>query len=626
MSRIPDYIRLQFIYNYLKNKNDIERELSEKFDVFDEGKIDNGENVDLLNNNSLIIPNSVKWNKINYLLNKGYLGENPGIFFDNCNNYNIISYLNRLLKIDLDMSNDENYSNDNDFDNLSNINITSNSNTNYKTDNTNEKFWNLNFNNKKVSFKDLSIPKNIKCKFLEFDNESKIHSTNILDNQQINNLVINRNNNIINNNNNINFLTVKANCHISPLISIYYYEVEIIRVIDKNADFVIGYMKDQFRDFYGGGGNLVNNNMNTNIVNIDMRSGLNDIMVSWYGKTGNLVFWNDVNIDLFISEFGINDTIGIGYNLFNDCFFLTKNGLLIREVASVNKLLDSGFDRLKNLKGLIPCITLTSYNKVKINLGEEDFKFNINNYVLDFKHKCMNKIKTDESVNKTEIIGKNSNLSNYTDKLVLDYLKASGFTETFKSMKSDLKDLNSWDIEEEYEDDLTLCELKKKIKSTILNNEFKETKKILDNNMKSFLVIYRKIDFKLRILELILMLINKEDIKKIFNKFEEISNLFKEDDCQNYLQEVSILLTFNEVEKCEKFDSFFNSNKIKLIYAIIMAINEQNRLPVISSLDLIILKTDQKIERLVNIKDKTNGKKPNNNLLLINLLQDYINL
>lgn len=50
-----------------------------------------------------------------------------------------------------------------------------------------------------------------------------------------------------------------------------------------------------------------------------------------------------------------------------------------------------------------------------------------------------------------------------------------------------------------------------------------------------------------------------------------------------------------------------------------MAINEQNRLPFISSLDLVILRTDQNLEAYVD-KVQNGDKGP----LLINMLEDYI--
>lgn len=598
IEEIPQYIKLQYISNHIENE--------------------------ILNSSPILLPDTLKWRKLLYLSSHGYLGKYPGYFFNN--NIQNEDYIDKLLNMNLISSDEEllhlNSLNDNNFNNSDNIERSyySEGKINWSLKNNNDKNSKNKKNKKKYTnnlfnIKDLSLPSKIEKPKTEnkvtISNKDYTISTELLENMMFN--LYPRGSN------KTSFITVSLDTYITPLLCIYYYEIEILNGMEDECDIVIGFIKDEIKNI-----SFTSSSM------IDLR-GTDDKAVGWYGKNGYFTLWNDKRIEKSFCKFSKGDVVGLGYNLFNDSFFLTKNGLKIDEISSVQSFLDKSFRGSKNVKGFLPSISLGSWCSVKINLGNNDnykFKFDINNYVKSNKYKFIENIKFSRSIpfhisnSKNKLVKSDLNLTDYVDKLVLGYLKYGGYFNTVKSLEKDLKDLKKYDNLEENQNDKKLselCELKKLIKKYIHEDDIGNTRKLLENKYPGFFTTYRKIDFRLKILKLIQMLtIDENEILECVKYASQIKNLFREEDCQFYIDKVSVLFSYDDPHQCPEFNEYYDNNKKKIIYAIIMALNEQNNLLFISPLDLIILRTDQNVENYVDKIRKNKGP------LLLNLLDDYI--
>lgn len=580
---VPAYIKLQFISDHLLDET--------------------SKNVpDLL-------PDALKWRKLTYLSNMGYLGRYPGYFLNSNGNIEVDEYINHLLKLKVLEKEEE-------FNDSHQLRICSglipkdfnNSGGSYYIDghmNWSSADYNI---HRGLTDLDLSlpykfdIPTKSDVKFTIPNYDELYISTQLLENSMFNLYPRGMNRG--------NAITIQLDSHVTPLLGIYYYEIDIINGLERASEIAIGFIKD---DIHG------NNSHNSFI---DMR-GADDRCIGWYGKNGILTIWNDKRIEKSNCTFGINDTVGIGYNLFKDTFFITKNGLMVCEIGSVNKFFDKFYDIGKNVKALVPSMSLGSWCSINVNIGtERKFKFDIENYVNMNKAEYMNVIANKQISNfkvQDLVIDNKSNLTNYVDNLVLSYLKYRGYYETFLAMESDMRDLIRPIIKPDSEIDNLheVVKLKNIVKQLINDNEFLEIRKLLDSEIPGFFTTYRKINFKLKIVHLIHMLVfDKVDILEVLKLTSQLKKLFKEDDCQYYIDRFSILFSYDCPQNCKLFKEFYYDNKVKLIHGIIMAINEQNNLSFMSSLDLIILRTDQNLEGGIHTGDR--GK------LLINLLEDYI--
>lgn len=604
LADIPGYIRLQFISNHIENE--------------------------LSNIPPDLLPDALRWRKITSLAGQGYLGRYPGYFFDG--SVRNEDYLNKLLNMNI-IAHDEILSD-------MNPNILSNGELNHNMNGKNVESvdgdyylegkinWNSKVINEEMNTsnslnaKDLSLPHRLEIP----KTENKIILSNngySVKTELIENTVFNL---YPRGNNKGCFITIPLNSYITPLLCIYYYEIEITKGIENECDVVLGFIKDEIRNISHSSTSM-----------IDMR-GTDDRAVGWYGKNGYFTIWNDKRIERSSPRFGKGDTVGMGYNIFKDSFFITKNGLFICELSSVDKFLEKSFEGKKNVRGLIPSISLGSWCGINVNLGIEgqNFMFDVVNYVKSNKYSYIKQVKDSKiipfSLPDKTLVQTDLDLGKYTDNLVLAYLKYCGYVDTVNAMQKDLNDLRraggEGEIRENDKKDnnkkendkmLELCNLKKMVKKYILEDDFSKARKLLEGKYPGFFTTYRKVNFRLKVVKLIHMLtVEKMDILKCLKFATQLKNLFKEEDCQYYVDEISILFSYDDPRECEQYHKYYDENKIKIIHAIIMAINEQNCLPFISSLDLIILRTDQNLENMVDNIDNNKGP------LLLNLLEDYI--
>lgn len=602
---IPRYIQFQFLSNHIENE--------------------------LSNVSPDMLPDALRWRKISYLASQGYLGRYPGYFLDG--SVRNEDYLNKVLNMNI-ISHEEELYNTGDTALTGNHKLSSISGTidNGNIEGSYYMEGNINWNSRKedndwdighpLNVKDLSLPSKIEMPKTEtkvnLSEDEKTVGTELIENTMFNLYPRGNNKN--------NFVTIPLDSYISPLLCIYYYEITIIKGLEEECDVVIGYVKDEIKNI-----------AYTSSSMIDLR-GTDDRAVGWYGKNGIFTLWNDKRIEKSACKFGRGDVVGMGYNLYRDVFFITKNGLLVCELPSVEKLLDKSFEGRKNVRGFVPSISLGSWCKVRINLGDlEDkqygFRFDIETYVKKNKYNFMDKIKfskiTPFSLPDKKVVKNDLDLTHYVDELVIGFLKYGGYLDTVKEMEKDLKALKR---REDVDDGtsagsgkadntlLELCHLKKMIKKYVMADELLKVQNLLETKYPGFFTTYRKINFRLKVLKLIHMLISeKKDVLKCVKFASQLKNLFKEDDCQYYIDQVSVLFSHEDPRDCPEFHVYYDDNKAKIIHALIMAINEQNRLPFISSLDLVILRTDQNLEAYAD-KIQNNDKGP----LLLNMLEDYI--
>lgn len=626
---IPSYVKLQFVSNHIENE--------------------------LASNKPELLPDALRWRKISYLTNQGYLGRYPGYFLDGSEMHE--NYLNKILNIGIlsqeeemfdalnstlsDGSSLHNKYNKRFLERSSKNNSSSSLASHYnnlddeKTGYLDGGYYidgNINWNSKLFSDETATTPDLFKVKDLSIPTKFQIPTKTDIkyqiskDELTISTFLIE--NSMFNlyprGNHKGGVFTISLDTYITPLLCIYYYEVLVTEGLEDECDVSIGFIKDELR-----------NVTFTATGMIDMR-GTDERATGWYGKNGCFTVWNDKRMENMVCKFGRGDTVGFGYNLYKDQFFITKNGILVSETGSVEKFFERSFEGKKNVKGLIPTLSLGSWSGVRIKLGNKEgaerFKFDIENYVKDNKFDYKNKIQKSKiepfKLPDKSIVKNDSDLTRYIDGLVLSYLKYGGYADTVKAMENDLVTLkkdNFKGIQENRKDKpgsktlLELCDLKKKVKYCILKDDFTKARKLLEAEYPGFFTTYRKINFRLKIVKLINMLINpKKDISECLKSASRLKSLFREEDCQYYIDRISILFSYNDPKECPHFNEFYHVNKTKIIHAIIMAVNEQNYLPFISSLDLVILRTDQNIESYVDGKQKDKGP------LLLNLLEDYI--
>lgn len=640
-ARVPEYMKLQSLSTHLINEFSNDGDLKS-------------------------LPDTLQWQKIIYLANQGYLGKNPVSFMDE--SLESQEYLRNLLDISL-------ISQEYAYFELANSNITGNNfNGSGKSHPLNGDSGSLlkYLNHGKSSTSLLSLERQARENGIDIANISHSDggyylSGNInwgsmasLQNDQFLNrdvslpyklempktdvkLLLTEDgkeirtpfieNTVFNlyprSNNKGNVVTILMDSYVTPLLGIFYYEIEITRGANDQEDVVIGFVKDEIKNLSYPSSSMV-----------DMR-GSDDRAVGWNGRNGVLTIWNVKRIEKTTCNFGCNDVVGMGYNLYNDSFFITKNGYMICELGSIEMFLAKSFEGKKNVKGLVPSISLGSYSGARVNLGirkdDPEFKFDISNYVRQNKLHFMDSLKKKntkpfklpDNTLISDSIDSDNDLTTYIDALVLGYLKYGGHESIVQALEADLKDLQrkiyippiqeSSNTRLETKTLLQLCSLKRDLKQMIKNNDFYGLRKRLEIEYPGFLTTYRKIDFRIKVVELIYFFTTgKYEIEKCIRLASQLQMLFKEEEFKFYVNRITVLFSFKDPINSPLFKELYYGNKTKINRALIMAINEQNRLPLVSPLDTVILSTDQNLE---SMKNDSNGEKwP----LLINLLEDYI--
>lgn len=162
------------------------------------------------------------------------------------------------------------------------------------------------------------------------------------------------------------YFTTRANESAERSYGIYYYEIEVLCGL-RSCDIIIGYMDNK-----------------KNSIDTSNLRGSDEFTWSYSGKDGKLSHSENGrnNIVKYTVRFGVGDIVGCGVNFYNNSIFITLNGVYLGEMFKISK----------DIKSVIPLISMTEWNKTKINFGLNgnlNFTFDIDSYVETFKNKFL---------------------------------------------------------------------------------------------------------------------------------------------------------------------------------------------------------------------------------------------
>lgn len=256
------------------------------------------------------------------------------------------------------------------------------------------------------------------------------------------------------------------------------------------------------------------------------------------------------------------DIVGCGVNFIDQTLFVTLNGILVKtitakEIASSNRYKDSIFDHNMKMGSLYPMIGFQlaelpkepgegdlPESRIITNFGLREFKFNINQYVKEFKSEQEKRFEAaiaEEVQNISAHDTATTALPDVTsfekavrnikdDPTILNdfikgYLIQEGFLETLGSFSEDLSDLfkntfQNGDVKMEAPDNSQELKLiadsharnRQQIKRQIANHEFLEAAKFLSDRYPEVEQLERLV-FELQILHYIDLLRKYLDVK-----------------------------------------------------------------------------------------------------------------
>lgn len=389
------------------------------------------------------------------------------------------------------------------------------------------------------------------------------------------------------------------------------------------------------------------------------------------------------------------DVIGCGINFITKSVFLTLNGVLVKTIPNeelvskqaindcVNLFADQyseeedysvcpiiGF-KIQELKEKNSKFNPTTLN-IKTNLGFKEFKFNIDNYVTDFRNEnqkflylsLLDKIQNIKSSN-IEIDPIEKSLLNIDDdskfvnKLIKGYLNHEGYLDTFNSFSSDLKNLsNETNSKVTLDEEADSIVMKKShalnrqiVKNYILKSQFELALKFINMNyselfsqdksknlifeIKKFQFIYllkKYLDVKLNLnnYEFEFEFNNSESEQELFTKAYEFGKVFQEEyqedeDNLKVIQEISSAFIVNSQEALKNLPKVYNllNTYSKGLSDLSSKINNK-------ILDHLGLNKTSNLEQIFNhVDDRINNlslKYNDEKFMLVNLERDHMDI
>ena len=388
------------------------------------------------------------------------------------------------------------------------------------------------------------------------------------------------------------------------------------------------------------------------------------------------------------------DVIGCGINFINKSVFFTLNGVLVKTISNddlaskqmlndhVNLFADYNQDdnsaicpivgfKVQDLKEKNAKLDPTTL-KIKTNLGFKEFKFNIENYVTEFRNEnqkfmylsLLDKIQNIKSSN-IEIDHIEKSLLNIDDdskfvnKLIKGYLNHEGYLETFNSFSSDLNSLSTEiSAKQNLDEEADSIVLKKShalnrqiIKNYILKNQFDLALKFIAMNyadlfaldkgkdiifeVKKFQFVYllkKYLEVKLNLnnYEFEFEFNNSESEQELFNKAYEYGKLLQEEyqsdgEKLRSIQEISSAFIVNSQESLRNLPKVDNllSNYTKGLSYLSNEINNK-------ILDHLGLNKSSNLEQIFNhVDDRINNlslKYNDEKFMLVNLERDHMDI
>lgn len=207
---------------------------------------------------------------------------------------------------------------------------------------------------------------------------------------------------------------VKSDNPISSLCGVWYYEVEI---------------QTSPRDL------MLSIGICTEAAHLKKMPGLEYHTWGYHSDDGKAVACQTPGNE-YGPVFGCGDIIGCGIDFSSNTIFYTKNGIAIgtafKEVGE-----SSSFDPTE----YYPCMGFKPSVRLKTNFGEEEFIYDINQYVQDKKLALIDSITKDDQVLPT-IEGKtltNKEVPELVQELISSYFSYLGYVDTAKAFQEEVK-------------------------------------------------------------------------------------------------------------------------------------------------------------------------------------------
>lgn len=381
----------------------------------------------------------------------------------------------------------------------------------------------------------------------------------------------------------------------------------------------------------------------------------------------------------------ITDVIGCGINFIDKSIFFTVNGVMARiitndELVSSAMVYDNLFAPLRKqdqtlaVNSVFPIIGFElGYNgkgneandpevssppstcKIRTNFGFNEFKFNINNYVKNYKtenERFLDQLERDQLGSQSTAPSVQTLLAEILDptsqqgieNLIKDYLVHEGYIETFKSFSSDLKPLHR-DLGETLgsRDELLLAKSnaqnRKLIKQYLTNHQFDLLIKFLQLNYSAELATTtgEEILFQVHFLKLVWLMTeilkNKFDGKDFTSVHDEAfahCTKLRQDNIENPTR-------MTQIEELASLFLVSNAEKLKLHLAGAAMLNDfkaniRKLFEMINSMILLALGFNRVLHLETIIKStnlnisKLSLEFDDDKFMLVNFEQDHLDL
>lgn len=213
---------------------------------------------------------------------------------------------------------------------------------------------------------------------------------------------------------------IKSDCPVPGLCGVWYYEVEILSC-SRDLMLSVGFC--------------------TAAAHLKKMPGLESNTWGYHSDDGKAVACQTPGSE-YGPVFGCGDIIGCGLDFTMGTIFFTKNGIALGDAFENLEMKDS-----KTLGEIeyYPCMGFKPSVRLKTNFGDEEFIYDINQYVQDKKQRLIESITKDDQVLPT-IDGQqltNEDVPELIQDLIGSYFSYLGYVDTAKAFQAEVKTENA---------------------------------------------------------------------------------------------------------------------------------------------------------------------------------------